>query len=530
MSVEKLSTKKTKRANRVTSNDIMAVKIKTENNSLGTLKFVITIILLLVQIAALVLSYLYLLSLFNSLIIVAYILSVATTIYVISSDKNSQSKPVWILVLMLIPIFGFIIYFISDDKVSFLGSRKRFKKIFDESEKYKKKETLPVTADQDAKRTAEYFKNIGGFEMYSNTDTTYYSSGTSFFDSVLEEIDKAEKFVFMEYFIISDGVLLWRVLDILERKAKMGVDIRIIYDDLGSHGTLSKKNKAKIKKIGIKLRSFNPLFSRVSAALNYRDHRKIVVVDGKVAFTGGANLADEYTNEKRMHGYWKDAGIMLEGAAVNAFTLAFLRQWEFITKKTVEYEPYFGVSASTKNKFYCIPFVDGLEYKHSVGKGVFETMIAGATRKIYIMTPYFILDDAMISLLKQKALSGVDVRIVIPGVADKKFVYTVSRSSAEKLIEFGVKVYVMDDCFVHSKLLLTESSAVVGSINFDLRSFYQQFESALYLTDKKTMSDIGKDFEKTFAISTQITSKNQKRNNFFYRLWAGILKLISPFM
>lgn len=530
MNEEKLSSKKTVRANRINSNDIMTIRIKTENSNLGTFKIVFSIFLILLQIAALVLSYLFLLNLFSSLIVVAYALSIITAIYVVSADKNSQSKPVWILFLMVLPVFGFIIYFLSDDRFSFAASRKRYGRIFEETEKFKQNEHKPTIMGTSSKQNMEYLKNAGGFEAYSATDIKYYSSGSAFFDSLLQEIDKAEKFVFMEYFIISDGVLLWRVLDILERKAKMGVDIRFIYDDMGSHGTLSKKNKQKMKKMGIKICSFNPLISKFSMALNYRDHRKIVVVDGKVAFTGGANLADEYTNEKRMHGYWKDCGVMLEGAAVDSFTLAFLRQWEYVTRERLEYEQYFGNAVPSKNKFNCVPFVDGLEYKQPIGKGIFESIIAAAEKKIYIMTPYFIPDDAMMSLLKQKAMSGVDVRIVLPGVPDKKVVYTVTRANAEKLLAFGVKLYIMDDCFVHSKVLLTEASAVVGSINFDLRSFYQQFESALYLDDKKVLAEIDRDFDKTMPICTQITTKNQKRNSFFFRLCSGILRIISPFM
>ena len=311
---------------------------------------------------------------------------------------------------------------------------------------------------------------------------------------------------------------------------KLGVDVRVIYDDLGSHKVLSKKEKNALKKAGIKIQPFNRVTPFFSATLNYRDHRKIVVIDGKSAYTGGCNLADEYVNEKRMHGYWKDSGIRLDGNAVDGFTLMFLRQWEFLTKQKEDYSKFLRKAQQISGDSVFVPYADGLDYDKNIGKNVYENMISSAKEKIYIMTPYFIVDDTLTNLLINKAMSGVDVKLIIPEIPDKAFVYGVTRNNAEKLIDYGVKVYLMKKSFVHSKLLLTENSVVVGSINMDLRSFYQQFECAVYTDDDNVKKEVLIDFENTIKDSLLITEKNKLRNHLIYRAFAGVMQIFAPFM
>ena len=511
------------------NNEIDMLKLKTERNSFGVLKTIIVLLLIFMQVALFIVSYLYFFAFSQWFWLLSFVVSVGTCIYVISSNKNSQSKPIWVLFLLLCFMFGYVIYFISNERLFWRKHKKRYDKILSKSYTYQAKQLNPK-CNLEVQNESSYLYNAGNFVTYSNTNTQYFSSGARLFDSILNDIKKAEKFVFIEYFIMSDGVLMQRLLPILEQKAKQGVDIRIIYDDFGSHGTFKRKTKAKIKSYGISLYAFNKLLPKFNVLLNYRDHRKIVIIDGKVAYTGGANLADEYINEKRSHGYWKDCGIKLEGKAVDGFTLMFLRQYQFVAKIDEDYSKYLTLSTSTDNKSSIIPYADGLEYKENIGKNVYTNMIANANEKIYIMSPYFVIDDTIRNLLINKAKSGVDVRIVLPEVADKKLVYIISRNTVEKLFECGVKVYVMKNSFVHSKLLLTENSAVVGSINMDLRSFYQQFESAVYLNDKKAMTDIENDFLNTFDKSIFLTKSNLKRNKYLFRLKAGIINLISPFM
>ncbi len=511
------------------SSDINVLKIKTERNNLGALKTFLVLLLIAVQFVVFFVSYLYLIWLFQSFFVISFVFSLITCIYVLSTNKNSQSKPIWILFLLLFFGFGYIIYLISDERFFWHKHKKQYNKILQKSNAHVPTSAI-TTKNISVKNDCNYLQSAGNFVSYTNTDTKYFSSGTKLFDSILKDLKNARQFIFIEYFIISDGVLLERFFNILKQKVQQGVDVRIIYDDLGSHGTFKRKTKKLIKQSGIKLFAFNKLLPRFNALLNYRDHRKIVVIDGKVAYTGGANLADEYINEKRTHGYWKDAGIRIEGAGVDGFSLIFLRQWEFVTKQPVEFEKHLNKYTNTNNTSLIVPYADGLEYSDNIGKNTYLNMIANANKKLYIMSPYFIIDDTIKNVLINKAKSGVDIRIILPDIADKKFVYVISRNNAEKLLQYGIKVYTIKNSFVHSKVMLNEHSAIVGSINMDLRSFYQQFESAVYLNDQQTMAQIEDDFKAVFNTCTQINEKNLKRNRLSFRIIAGIMNIISPFM
>lgn len=515
-------------AGKMHSQDDKVVKIRTEKNGRGALKTAVVAGLIALQFVLLACLYVFLSIAFRWYLAASFALSLLTCIYVLSSPKNGLSKAVWVLFLLLAFSFGYFIYLLSDERIFFRKAKKKYQKVFARAEKYRGEKPDLSAAPLAVRRDAEYLYAAGGFTAFSDTSVRYFSSGGQLFDDVLERLERAEKFIFIEYFIVADGVLLERLLDILGRKAKNGADVRLIYDDMGSHGTLSGKAKRRIREAGIKLLPFNRLIPRFSVALNYRDHRKIVVADGQTAYTGGSNLADEYINEKRMHGYWKDTGIRLDGPAADAFTLFFLRQWEFLTGKEEDYAPFLHRAQPCPGGGRAIPFADGPDHALPVGKNTYENILSGAQEKIYIMTPYFIPDDTVIHLLANKARSGADVRIVLPGVPDKAFVYGVTRSNAEKLIDAGVKVYCMKNSFVHSKLVLSENCAVVGSINFDLRSFYQQFECAVYTDDSAAMREIAQDFEETFAESEQIAGKS--RQNLLRRAAAGVLQIFAPLM
>lgn len=513
----------------IKNTEIDVLKIKTERNNLGVLKTLLVVFLIALQATVFFMSYIYFVSFIRWFAVFSLIMSIITCIYVLSSNKNSQSKPVWILFLLLCFSFGYIIYFISDDRIFWRKHRKRYTKILERSYKYQAK-PANVETNQQVQNDCKYLYDVASFSGYTNTECKYFSSGATLFDSIIQDLQQAKKFIFIEFFIISDGVLLNRLLSVLEERVKNGVDVRIIYDDLGSHGTFKRRTKQRIKKCGIKLKSFNKLLPQFSALLNYRDHRKIVIIDGQVSYTGGANLADEYINEKRLHGYWKDAGIRFNGSAVDGFTLMFLRQWEFVSKINEDYDKYLCQYKPAKNSSIVVPYADGLEYEANVGKNAYTNMIANANEKLYIMSPYFVIDDTIRNLLINKARSGVDIRIILPEIADKKFVYIISRNNAEVLSEHGIKVYTMNHSFVHSKIMLNEHSAIIGSINMDLRSFYQQFESAVYLNDENVLKSVEQDFKSTFENSTLITKQNMKRNRLYFRIMAGITNIISPFM
>ena len=406
------------------------LKIKTETKGIISLKTLFIASLIAAQIAVLVYLNITFALAFQWVLIISFVFSVITCFYVLSSNKNSLSKAVWIIFILLFFTLGYIVYIISDERIFFRKAKKRYEKIYNNSKKYLLNEG--VTIDNTAvKRDCNYLMSAGAFKTYSDTKMQYFSSGEEMFVDVIERLKSAREFIFIEFFIIADGSLLERIFKVLKEKVDNGVEVRVIYDDMGSHKPLSRKSKEMLKKAGIKLCPFNRLVPIFSIALNYRDHRKIIIVDGKSAYTGGCNLADEYVNEKRMYGYWKDAGLRLDGPAVDGFTLMFLRQWEYLVKKGEDYSTYLNKAEKYSSKSVMVPYADGLDFSLPIGKSVYENMISSAKEKIYIMTPYFIVDDTLNNLLANKAMSGVDVRIILPEIPNKKFVYGVTRNNAE---------------------------------------------------------------------------------------------------
>ena len=522
-------TKGRKVTRKVRSAESRVVRVKTETSGFGALKTLIVMAIIFSQLALFIYLYIELAIAFRWYVIVSFALSLLTCIYVLSSNKNSLSKAVWIIFLLVFFIFGYAIYIMSDERFFFKRAKKRYKAVFSEAEKYVPEyKPESFSAKPAVINDSRYLNRAGGFATYKNTELEYFSSGTKFFDDVLEKIKSAKEFVFIEFFIVSDGILMKRFFDIISQKLREGVDVRLIYDDMGSHKTLSHKTKKRLKEMGVKLMAFNRLVPLFSIGLNYRDHRKIIVIDGKIAYTGGCNFADEYINEKRLYGYWKDAGIRLSGDAVDGFTFIFLRQWEFLSKKSEDYSPYLGKADGKPSDSVVIPYADGLDFDSPISKTAYENIISSAEERIYIMTPYFILEDTLTNLIINKAQSGVDVAIILPGVPDKSFVYGVSKNNAEKLLKYGVKIYYMKNSFVHSKLVLTENAVIVGSINMDLRSFYQQFECAVYTNDEKTMSAVHFDFLETFR-DAELVGEEKKRS-LLQRIFAGILQIFAPFM
>lgn len=510
--------------------DVRAVRIKTETNKAGVIKKLIIGGLIGLQLAFIIYLNVSFAFAVRWWMLVCFGLSLINCVYVLSSNRNGLSKAVWIIFLLVCFSFATPIFWLSDERIFFRKAKKRYKEIFDRTKEYERLNDDISHASTLVKKDSNYLYVTGKFSAHVDSDIKYFSSGSLFFDDVLEQIKKAEKFIFIEFFIVSDGVLLDRFFDILSKKVKQGVDVRLIYDDMGSKGTFSNKAKKRLKNAGIKLKPFNKLIPLFLVGLNYRDHRKIVSIDGKIAYTGGSNLADEYVNEKRMHGYWKDTGVKIVGKAVDSFTLIFLRQWEALNKIKEDYGNFLNLYEKIKSPSVVIPYADGPEYDNAIGRDVYQNLIANANEFIYVMTPYFIIDDGLTDLIINKALSGVDVRIVLPGVPDKAFVYSVTRSNAEKLIDYGVKIYVMTNSFVHSKIVISENATAVGSVNMDLRSFYQQFECSVYTDDANFNKAVIEDFTETFDDCTLITDNNMKRNKFWYRFLVGAMQLIAPFM
>lgn len=501
------------------------LKIKTEQRSVGRLKTALVLFLIALQAAIIAFFYYVLAQLFQWYLILSLVLALLCSLAIVSSKRrNTSTKAIWVIIVLVCFPFGYIVYFLSDVDVFFAWQKRRYHKIF---KAHIPSDGVALPLEGRVKEDCAFFKNCGGFEVFDKSEGEYFPSGGLLFDDVLSRLERAEKFIFLEYFIIADGVLLKRMLSILYEKAAAGVDIRVIYDDMGSGGLFSRKTRKAMRAAGIKVMTFNKLIPVFNIGLNFRDHRKIVVIDGKVAYTGGANLADEYTNEQRMYGYWKDTGVRVEGAAVDGFTRIFLQQWEFLTRKTQDIGQFSGLYDEVEGGGVFVPYSCGLDINAPMAREAYVNVIAKAQERLYIMTPYLVPDDAIMNLLINKAKSGVDVRVILPQIPDKAYVYRISLSNGERLREGGVKVLHMRDSFVHSKVMLADYCAIIGSINLDMRSFYQQFESALYTDNGAILKAVLADFEETFAECEPI---KKPRKGIIMKLFDMFLQMVSPLM
>jgi len=389
---------------------------------------------------------------------------------------------------------------------------------------------------------AYYLQEYAGYPVYGNTRQVYFPSGESFFYRVLEEMEKAEKYIFLEFFILKEGIMLNSILTILERKAAAGLDIRVMYDDMGCIFTLPPDFPASLNKKGIKTYIFNKFRPIVSSLQNNRDHRKIIAIDGKVAFTGGLNLADEYINAIDRFGHWKDAAIMIEGDAAWSLTLIFLQMWNLGFKDKDEYESFYpwkkniiehiqeGVAEGFEAWGYVQPYADSPIDIENVGEHVYIQIINQAKKYIYINTPYLIVDDNLLSALTLAAKSGVDVRIITPHRWDKLIVAITSRSYYRRLIQAGVKVYEYTSGFNHGKTFVSDDKlATVGTTNLDFRSLYLHFECGVLIYASETVAAVKEDFLKTLPASQEITLKDCSRNA-FHRLLQDALRVFAPLM
>ena len=457
---------------------------------------------------------------------VSIALTVLTIAYVLIYEEDKQSKISWALLLLFSAGSGFYIYVLSRKAICYGYKRQRYAKIVKKAKPLVGSFHLWGCSDV-VRNDCCYLYDKAGFVPYYNTQVRYYPYAREILDNIIARVDNAEKFVFMEFFILADGVLLDRLISVFRRKVAQGVEIRVMYDDVGSAGVLSSSAKKRIKATGVKLKAFSPLCVPFYFGLNYRDHRKIVVVDGKTGYIGGFNLIDDCANQRRMEGIWKDAGLRLDGHAVDGLSLTFMRQWEFGAREKLDYTKYLDNYDRIKSDDVVVPYAGGPHIRENVCREVYKRIIEQAKDKLYIMTPYLVPDSKMTELLKEKAQAGVDVRIVLPGVPDYRYIYRVTQANALKLIKSGVKVYYSSGEFVHSKVMLSEHCAAVSSVNLDMRAFYQELENGVYLNGESVLKDIEKDFNEVFARGGQAKAEKPK---FYTAVIAGILRLVSPLM
>ena len=450
------------------------------------------------------------------------------------SQHNATFKISMVFLILLFPVFGAVFYWFFHYQTTTIGYRKRLHK--------KEQETahaygfMPDRADTasmetpDVGRLIRYLRDVSGFPVCGNTETEYFGDGKAYQAALLRELEQAERYIFLEYFIIGEGVFWDSVHDVLRRKAAEGVDVRVIWDDIGSLLTLPTNFAANLRREGIQCRVFNPFRPFLTSVQNNRDHRKIAVVDGRVAFTGGINLADEYINERERFGHWKDAGILLRGDGAWSFTVMFLQMWSFLNKTTEACEMYLPPRGEQTASGWVQPFCDSPMDEFSVGEHTYRHLIAAAKNYVYITTPYLMVDNDLISTLKLAAESGIDVRIITPHTPDKKIVHFTTRSYYRELLHSGVRIFEYSEGFIHSKnFVVDDSFGSVGTVNMDFRSLYMHFECGTCLYGTDTLAEIKADFLATQEKCTEITEKTWKTNP-IVALVQDICRLFAPMM
>ena len=463
-------------------------------------------------------------------------LSIIIVFIIINNKSNPSYKIAWIVPVMIFPIFGGLFYLLYGGNK--LSTREKLKMVIQNIEMTNSlkqdDEIIKKIGDKSiyAKNQSEYILNYAKCPVYNNTETTYFKIGEEKFEALLRELKKAEKFIFLEYFIIQEGKMFNSILEILEEKAKQGIDVRLIYDDVGCIVTLPHNYKNTLEAKGIKCRVFNPIKPFFTRRLNNRDHRKIVVIDGDVGFTGGINLADEYINEYEKHGYWKDAGIMLKGDAVWNLTVMFLSMWDYIDNKEEDYIKF----KPSKNKYYnskgyVQPFDDSPLINEPIGETVYLNLINKAKDYIYINTPYLIIDNEMATALKIAAKSGVDIKIVTPYIPDKKFVHAVTKSYYESFIKDGIEIYEFTPGFMHAKTFVVDDEyGVVGSINLDFRSLYLHYECGVWLYKTESIKSMKDDYLKTLKRCHKVTMEECKNTSSIRKVLRLIIRMFAPLL
>ncbi len=463
------------------------------------------------------------------------ILSVVIALYVINRSDNPSVKLVWVLVILLFPILGGLLYLYIGDKRMIRPLRKKLMPAIEEAEKYLESDEAIVEElkkkETPAAGQVYYLEHWSGFPAWKESRAQYYPSGEECFTQMYAELKKAKEYIFLEYFIVEEGVMWNSILDLLEEKVSQGVDVRMIFDDVGSIFVLPWKYNKKLEEKGIKCVVFNPYVPMVSTIFNNRDHRKILVIDGKTAFTGGINLADEYINEKQKYGYWKDNGVKITGKAVYNMTVMFLQMWNAFSEQKLSYSQFLERDLTpVESEGIVLPYSDNPLDSEFVGENVYLNMINHASKYIYFFTPYLIIDNEMSTALILAAKRGVDVRIITPGIPDKKMVFLVTQSYYPQLIENGVKIFQYRPGFVHSKCAVSDDKvATVGTINLDYRSLYLHFENGVYLYECETVMDIKRDIVNTLGNCTRITEEMCQKKLFF-RIVQGILRIFSPLL
>ena len=472
--------------------------------------------------------------------IVLSIIAVILAIHIINTPENPAFKIAWIVPMLIVPVFTAVLYIMMSNQPTATIVKRLYAEKCNDTRSYLRsnKTVMNQIKKEDRKlyKLSHYVECSGGYPLCENTQVEYFPLGENKFEAMVRELKKARKFIFMEYFIIDDGLMWQTIVDILLQKVSEGVEVRLIYDGMGSQFTLPFRYKKKMAEKGVKCLVFNPFRPMLSTIQNNRDHRKILVIDGNVAFNGGINIADEYINEVDRFGHWKDNAVMLKGEGVWNFTMMFLQMWDVISGENTQYDNYRpdkkNLPSPTECKGYVIPFSDSPLDDENVGELVYMDIINNARDYLYITTPYLIPDNEMLTALKYAAKSGVDVRIITPHHPDKWYVHCITKSFYKELLENGVKIYEYTPGFIHAKTFLSDDkTAVVGTINMDFRSLYLHFECATYMHETPCIKDIKADLDNLFDnVCKEVTLYEATHRNIFSRIYSAVLKMLAPLL
>ena len=496
-------------------------------------RFFVIALLAVLQILILIAAYAYFTDKLPILINVMRLFSLGMVIYLFNCKMDSSAKLTWMFIIAVLPLAGAAFLLFTQSNI---GHRVETKLVDEQIQRSRGFLEQPAQVLEKLEHDGSgvddlcrYLNRSGCFPLFDRTEARYFPLGETMFEAMLEELEKAEKFIFLEYFIIQEGYMWGRILDILTRKAKEGVEIRVLYDGMCEMFTLPVNYWKLLEKVGIRARPFSAIKPVVSSHYNYRDHRKILVIDGRVAFTGGVNLADEYINRIERFGHWKDTGVMLKGPAVRSFTLMFLQMW-YVGEKEPDYEtwlrepaelPAVPPEAETETRGYVMPYCDSPLDGEKVGESVYMDILNRATDYVHIMTPYLILDGELETALRFAAERGVDVKLILPGIPDKKVAWALAKTHYRRLTEAGVKIYEYTPGFVHAKVFVSDDrKAVVGTINLDYRSLYHHFECATYLYQTGCIADIEADFLCTLESCRTVTAESIRKEKLTTGSWA----------
>lgn len=500
---------------------------------------IVVVLALLLQIVLLALSFIRLTEYSTYILIGLTVLSWVLAIYILNRSKDTpEFKLAWIIPVIIIPVFGSLFYVFIRLQLGTKLLYKRHSHLLEETKPLLKQES---SVEQKLKKEnkqvwslANYMNNYGGYPIYENTSVKYFPLGDDKFEEMKIQLEKAEKFIFMEYFIVEEGKMWNAILEILERKAKQGVDVRFMYDGMCCLVLVPYSYPKKLQEKGIKCKMFQPIRPALSTEQNNRDHRKILVIDGHTAFTGGVNLADEYINQKEVYGHWKDTAVMIKGDAVKSFTIMFLQMWNITEKEDCDYNLFLNRTAEPEkqdNYGFVMPYGDSPLDNEYVGENVYLDILNTAEDYVHIMTPYLIIDNEIITALKYSAKRGIETTIIMPHIPDKMYAYLLARTFYQELIEAGVNIYEYTPGFVHAKCFISDDKkATVGTVNLDYRSFFLHFECGVFMYGNDEIANIEKDYQETLKKCRKITIEDCKHYPIVKKVAGRVLRLIAPLM